>query len=477
MRFYPLFFDLKGKEVVFSGAGSAAEAKIRLLMKTPAKITVFGESPSDAVLRWASEGKLSLQERALDWDDVIGASLVYGANGDLEKDRRAVELGRWAGALTNIVDNLEESEFLTPAIVDRDPVTVAIGTEGTAPVLARSIKSDIEQLLPSAVGVLARVANKFRERVSHLSSKDRRALWSQFFGREGQRAYTTGGEALARKRLEGLVSDVLGAELAQGRNGFVSLVGAGPGDPELLTLKARKRLHDADVVLHDNLVSREILELARREAKIINVGKKGFGKAWEQADINNEMIKHADKERCVVRLKGGDPVLFGRLSEEIEALQAAEIDYEIVPGVTSASAAAASAGASLTKRGRNTSIEFITGHDAKGFADHDWARLAKPDAAAAIYMGGKAASFIAGRLLMHGASHSTPVTLVINASRPNQRVVTTSLDMVGDFAKSLSDQGPLMILLGIAGGNGLENALKASTSQSDIEASIKIGVA
>ena len=181
------------------------------------------------------------------------------------------------------------------------------------------------------------------------------------------------------------------------------LVGAGPGDPELLTLKARRLLHEADVVIHDRLVPEAILELARREATIVEVGKNAYGPSWKQADINALMVRHAQAGATVVRLKGGDPAVFGRLDEEIEALEAAGIAYGVVPGVTSASAAAAAIGQSLTKRGRNSSFRVLTGHDVDGFAEHDWRELAKPGATAAIYMGVKAATFLRGRLLMHGA--------------------------------------------------------------------------
>ena len=232
--------------------------------------------------------------------------------------------------------------------------------------------------------------------------------------------------------------------------GSVAFVGAGPGDPELLTLKARNALHEADVVLHDRLVPQPIIELARREATIIETGKKGFGPAWSQNAINDLMIEHASAGARVVRLKSGDPAVFGRLEEELDALDKAGIAFEIVPGITSASAAAASIGRSLTRRGRNASLRIITGHDAEGFADHDWKALARPGEAAAIYMGLKASSFMRGRLLMHGADTATPVTIVENASRIDQRIVPATLGTLPETLDQASITGPAVLIYGIA---------------------------
>lgn len=448
VRYYPIFLKLTGGKVVFSGAGDTAASKIKLLLKTEALVEVFGGNPCSDVVRWASENKILLHERPLEPKDVVGAKLVYGANGDLGEDVRAVAMGKAAGALANIVDNLDESDFLTPALVDRDPVTIAIGTEGTAPVLARKIKSDIEAILPTTVGLLATIGNAFRARVAKLpGGRQRRDFWSKYFFTEGPRALGQGGAEKATESLEGLLCET---GIGAATNGYVDFIGAGPGDPELLTLKARRKLHEADVVLHDRLVTPQILELARREAIVICVGKKGFGKSWKQDDINALIVKHAKAGANVARLKSGDPAIFGRLDEEIEVLQSEEISWEIVPGITSASAAAACIGASLTKRGRNSSLRFLTGHDVDGFAEQDWASLAKPGATAAIYMGIKASRFLTGRLLMHGAASDTPVTIIENASHIDQRIVATS---IGKLAGDIFDnkiEGPAILFLGLS---------------------------
>ncbi len=444
MRHYPVFLDLRGRRVVVSGAGAIAESKLRLLMKTEAELAVFGENPSRQVATWAAEGRITLVRRPLEAGDVTAAALLYGADGDAAADARVAAIGRAAGVLVNIVDNLDASDFITPAIVDRDPVTVAIGTEGAAPVLARKIKAEVEAMLPATLGLLTRIGQGFRERVEGLDQKARRAFWTRFYFQDGPRALEA-GEAAAHDALERLLAEGDGP-----RQGIVHLVGTGPGDPELLTLKARRLLHEADVVVHDRLVPQAILELARREAVILEVGKTPYGPSWKQDDINALIVRHALAGATVVRLKGGDPAVFGRLDDEIEALEAAGVAYGVVPGVTSASAAAAAIGQSLTKRGRNSSFRFVTGHDVDGFAEHDWREMAKPGATAAIYMGVKAATFVRGRLLMHGAAADTPVTAVENASRPEQRLIATTLIELPQALAAAAPHGPVMILYGLA---------------------------
>ena len=227
-------------------------------------------------------------------------------------------------------------------------------------------------------------------------------------------------------------------------------MGGGPGDPDLLTMKARRVLDEADVVIYDRLISQPILELARREALMIDAGKEGFGPSMSQSDINDLIVEHAKAGAQVVRLKSGDATVYGRLDEEIDAVDAHDIGWEIVPGITSASAAVAAIGQSLTKRGRNSSVRFLTGHDTKGFADHDWSALARPGEVAAIYMGKKSARFIQGRLLMHGADRQTPVTVIENASRPDQRVLETTLDTLPAALAAADMKGPALTFYGLA---------------------------
>ncbi len=448
MKHFPIFLAVEGRRIVVAGGGEAALAKLRLLLKTEGRITVFAKDPAAEIEAWDRDGKLRLVRRDLEPGDATCAALFYAAADDDAEDARTARLARADGALVNMVDNLEGSAFITPAIVDRDPVTVAIGTEGTAPVLARRIKAFVEERLSPALGTLARVAGPFRPRAEALSpGRPRRSFWSDYYDTVGPRALAAEGE----EALPAALSDLLEAHLAEEQTpGRVDFVGAGPGDPELLTLKARKALDAADVVIYDRLISPEILELARREALLLNAGKEGFGPSMKQSDINALIVEHASQGAHVVRLKSGDATVFGRLDEEIDAVTEAGVAYTIVPGITAASAAAAGIGQSLTKRDRNSSVRFLTGHDMKGFAEHDWAALARPGEVAAIYMGKKTARFIQGRLMMHGATPDTPITVIENASRADQRVLETTLATLEPDLSDAALSGPALMLYGLA---------------------------
>ncbi|PWJ10913.1 siroheme synthase CysG [Jannaschia seohaensis] len=445
MNHFPVFLALEGRRVLVAGGGDAAIAKLRLLLKTTARLTVVAEDPAPEIQSWAAEGRLALIPRAQEPGDALCCVIAYAAHEDAAKDAVSLRLSAADGALVNVVDDLANSQFITPAIVDRDPVTIAIGTEGAAPVLARKIKAELEERLPARLGLLARVGKGFRKMAEALPmGAARRRFWAAYYDHAGPRAADQGEEAVG-EALASLLAEHLQADE---RPGHVDLVGAGPGDPELLTLKARKALHEADVVIHDRLVPPAILELARREATIIEAGKTGFGPSMAQADIDALIVEHGLNGAHVVRLKGGDPAVFGRLDEEIEALDRAGLSWAVIPGITAASASVAAIGQSLTKRGRNGAVRFLTGHDVKGFADQDWRALARPGEVAAIYMGKRAARWMQGRLMMHGAAPETPVTVVENASRPEQRIVAATLATLPDALNGVD--GPALLLHGLA---------------------------
>jgi uroporphyrin-III C-methyltransferase / precorrin-2 dehydrogenase / sirohydrochlorin ferrochelatase len=448
MKHLPIFLAVEGRRIVVSGGGEAALAKLRLLLKTEARVKVFAQTVVPQIASLADEDRLVVVPRALERGDALGAALFYAANDDHAEDARVTRMAQADGTLTNWVDNLEQSQFITPAIVDRDPVTVAIGTEGAAPVLARAIKADLEERLPRALGTLARIGKTFRFAADALPmGRRRREFWSEYFFRTGPKAFDAAGENGLRDSLDDLLDRHLGRSAERGH---VSFVGAGPGDPELLTLKARRALHDADVVIHDRLVTPEILELARREALMVDAGKEGFGPAMAQSEIDRLIVAHAAEGAHVVRLKSGDPTIFGRLDEEMDACTAADIPFSIIPGITSASAAVASIGQSLTRRDRNASVRFVTGHDMKGYAEQDWRALAAPGQVAAIYMGKKASRFVQGRLMMHGAAPDTPVTVIENASRADQRTIGATLATLAEDIADANMNGPALILYGLA---------------------------
>lgn len=448
MQHFPIFLDLADRRIVLAGNGEAALAKLRLLAKTVARLDLFAPNAEPALIAAAVELRATHHPRWPESADLTGAALAYVASDDAATDARLARLARNAGVLVNVVDNLGASDFITPAIVDRDPVTVAIGTEGASPVLARAIKADLEEKLPQGLGTLARAGKLFRHAAEALpQGRARRDFWADYYFQTGPQVLDEAGAELLDHALQALLAQHLAQAPQAGR---VDLVGAGPGNPELMTLAARKLLDRADMVIHDRLVPAAILELARREAIFVPVGKEGFGPSTPQDEINATMIAHARTGARVVRLKGGDCTVFARLDEETAALGAAGIDWAVTPGITSASAAAAAIGASLTQRGRNSDVRLLTAHVADGLAEHDWRALARPGAVAAVYMGKAAARFVQGRLLMHGADPATPVTLVENASRPDQRVLASRLDRLMADLGAAKLTGPTILLLGLA---------------------------
>ena len=322
MRHFPIFLELTAKRVVVSGAGECAVAKLRLILKTGADIHVYGVSPAPQVIKWASEHKITHTPRQLRDSDVGNAVLVYAANENDALDAAAAKFGRDAGAIVNIVDNLNDSDFITPAIVDRAPVTVAIGTEGAAPVLARKIKQQLEETLPTSLGTLARIGQAFRDRASVLPmGRKRREFWSEFYFNKGPNALATGGRRAVQTLLNQLLNETVNKPADIGR---VHFMGAGTGDPELLTLKARNILHEADVIIHDPSVPAQILELVRREAILYP------SRTNEVATMANE---HTEKGEQVVRLVHGDLAQNKGVRHEINALSTLDIPHEIIRGI------------------------------------------------------------------------------------------------------------------------------------------------
>lgn len=445
MRYLPIHVDTKDARILIIGGEGAAEAKLRTLIKTDADIVVIAPEISPEITRWAEAGLLSWTERHFETVDLIGIRLVYVATEDDIYNAEIAELVRSKGLLANAADQKDACDFITPALVDRSPVIVSIGTEGSSPSLARAIKTDLEARLPSTLGSLANIINNLRAKVKAAipSLSGRQLFWAEIFDGKDLISQLRVSGAELTKRVDDKLAGTIKAKV-----GHVSLVGAGPGNPDLLTLAARQKLHSADVIVYDRLVSKGVLDFGRREAEYIYVGKEPGGKSTPQDEINAIIIEKALEGLTVVRLKSGDPLMFGRADEEIEALETATIRYDVVPGITSAAAAAAEIGASLTTRGYNKAVSFLTGHDAKGFAEHDWKSLAVEGARAAVYMGVGASGFIQGRLLMHGANKHLPVTVVENASREGQIIVSTTLKRLSEDIKGHGIKGPAILLLG-----------------------------
>lgn len=331
MRYFPVFLSLERRLVVVSGAGETAASKLRLLLKTPASVAVFGVDPDPQVADWARSGRIRLSARRVEATDIRDAALLYCANDERREDERARSLGRQAGVPVNVVDNLAASDFITPAIVDRDPVTVAIGTEGTSPTLARRVKSLVEELLPSGLGAFAAACFDFRQEVvDRLSSSQRRAFWKGVFRREGP------GFAYSRQAasaLEAALQDFIDRANGAAPSGSLHFVGTGPGKPELMSLLARQCLEHADTVIHDNRIPEPILELARREAFQAPAANAVDDVTAPPAKGIAFAIERAVRGENVVWLTRGDPLICGNIASELQAAQAAGVSCLVVPGI------------------------------------------------------------------------------------------------------------------------------------------------
>lgn len=450
MKYFPIFLDLEARKVLAVGGGEAIAQKLRLLLKTGAHVVVVSDHLNDELRRLFEEGRISWISRAFRTSDVHAAALVYAASGDAATNAEVSNAARAAGTPVNIIDEPDLCSFYTPAIVDRDPVVVAIGTEGTAPVLARRIKSQLEAWLPPALGSLARRAQALRPRVADAlpEGAPRRRFWSDFFLGRIRELFLAGNEAGYAAAVEEAIAGEVAASAGK-RSGTVSLVGAGPGDPDLLTLKAQRRLQEADVIVYDRLVGPGILEYARRDAIRIPVGKTPGVASTSQEEINAILVEQALDGHTVVRLKGGDPYIFGRGGEEQAVLEARDIPVEIVPGITAAAACAASIKLPLTTRGVNRSFSLLTGMTGEGAAEHDWGRLAQPGETFAIYMGVGKSGHIESRLMASGISPDTPVVIVENGTLPNEKCVSTTIAHLRFTIRRSQIRGPAIIYVGL----------------------------
>ncbi|HBH6893043.1 MULTISPECIES: siroheme synthase CysG [Serratia] len=443
MDYLPIFADLKQRPVLVVGGGDVAARKVDLLQRAGAEIRIVAQSLSPELEQQRQQGQLLWLGKTFDPQQLDEVFLAIAATDDnalnaavfAEADKRRV--------LANVVDDQPRCSFIFPSIIDRSPLVVAVSSSGQAPVLARLLREKLEALLPASLGQMAQVAGRWRGQAKQrlASIGERRRFWEKAFGGRFATLVANGQTAQAERQLEqDLQSFAAGDEGAQGE---IALVGAGPGDVGLLTLRGLQVMQQADVVLYDHLVSGEILDLVRRDAERICVGKRAGAHSVIQEETNRLLVELAQQGKRVVRLKGGDPFIFGRGGEELQVAAAAGIPFQVVPGVTAAAGATAYAGIPLTHRDHAQSVTFITGHCRPDGDGLDWADLARARQTLAIYMGTMKAADISQRLIAHGRAADTPVAVISRGTRADQQVQIGTLEQL----EHLAQRAPLPALL------------------------------
>ncbi|MGN4991848.1 siroheme synthase CysG [Aeromonas sp. 97A] len=443
MDYLPIFCRLDNKPVLLVGGGEVAERKARLLLDAGAQLTVVAPELDPELAELAANGSIEWLASEFVPEQLAGKWLVVAATDRREVNALVYQSANQARIFANVVDDPKRSSFIMPSIIDRSPLMVAISSGGKAPVLARLLREKLEALLPQHLGAVATFAGSLRDRVKarFASMGERRRFWERLLGadRLGQ-ALARGDSASAHQ-----LADTLFADESQ-TGGEVVLVGAGPGDPGLLTLHALRHMQQADVVVYDRLVSDEVMALVRRDAKRIFVGKQAGNHCVPQEGINQLLLEEAKKGQRVVRLKGGDPFIFGRGGEELETLVGTGIGFQVVPGITAASGCAAYAGIPLTHRDHAQSVRFVTAHGKGGARDLDWPLLAKDRQTLVFYMGLSSCATIREQLLAHGKAGNTPVALIERGTQPCQRVIRGTLDELPALAVGV--ESPALIMVG-----------------------------
>ncbi len=450
----PVFLRLRGKRALVSGGADPAAWKAELLAAAGASVDVYALQFSDKMRELASGSQaIALHERVCGDADFAGVAIAIGCAESQGAAQAFHAAAKRAGVPANVIDRPAQSDFQFGAIVERSPLVIGISTDGGAPVFGQMLRARIETLLPQGFRRWAAAAKAWRPTVAalKLDHGDRRRVWERF----AQMAFDRPDRAPDASDLDRILAAVR-MQTAPGASaaGSVALVGAGPGDPELLTLKAVRALQSADVVLYDDLILPGALDLARREATRLSVGKRGFKPSCTQEDITSLMIELAREGKRVVRLKGGDPMVFGRAGEEISGLRAAGVPVEVVPGVTAASAAAASLQLSLTERALSRRVQFITAHTREGKLpdDVDWRALADKGATSVVYMGLKTLPDLSARLIAEGLTPHTPAILVERASWPGERHIYGTIQSLPELAIDAQAKSPCLVLIGAAMG-------------------------
>lgn len=446
MDHLPLFHNLQGQPCLVVGGGEVALRKIRTLLSAGAQVSVVSPDFHSNLLELAQQhAALTLHPREYRVEDMDAVLLVIAATDGDKLNRKVSADARAQRIPVNVVDSPELCTVIFPAIVDRSPLQIAISTGGAAPVLARLVRTRLESFIPAGYGRLAQLAERYRPRVKqHFSALNlRRAFWEKVLDGPVAEAVLTGDEARAERQIEALLAD-------PGHSGIgeVYLVGAGPGDPDLLTFRALRLMQQADIVLYDRLVSKEVMALVRRDAELVYVGKTAGDHPVTQENINRKLVEYAKQGKRVLRLKGGDPFIFGRGGEEIAHLADEGVPFQVVPGITAASGCASYAGIPLTHRDYAQSVRFITGHQRDGVLNLPWSELTTPGQTLVFYMGLNGLETICKQLMQHGQSGDMPAALIEKGTSQRQRVFTGTLRTLPDVVRAGGARAPTLIIVG-----------------------------
>jgi len=446
MEHLPIFINLKQKPVLVVGGGDIALRKINLLIKAQARVDCLSPFFCEGMNSLSRDNYVNLINKSFEPADIKDYSVIIAATDDATVNSSISSIAHDKRIPVNVVDSPALSSFIMPSIVDRSPVIIAVSSAGKAPVLARIIRAKLETVIPSAYGILAEIAGEYRQKVKDRFSKikDRRAFWEATFSGVIAEKVFSGRINEAKDDIEKQLNDSVEMEL-----GEVYLVGAGPGDPDLLTFKALRLIQQADVVLYDRLVSKGVMDLVRRDSELIYVGKKGgSNKSTRQVDINNQLVELAKSGKRVCRLKGGDPFIFGRGGEEIESLSENGIPFQVVPGITAASGCSSYAGIPLTHRDYSQSCRFVTAHLKNGTTNLPWDEFIVDQQTIVFYMALSGANYICEKLMEHGMDKDMPIAIIEKGTMPEQKVYISSLTKLPDLLAKEDIHAPTLMIVG-----------------------------
>ena len=447
MEFLPVFFNIQGKSCLVVGGNEIAARKAALLLQTGAQVIVAAPTLCAAFAELTPQDRLKHHAAEFDVALLQGLSLVISAHENYAINLAVSEAAKARQLPVNVVDTPALCSFILPSIIDRSPILVAVSSGGASPVLARMLRARLETLIPSAYGRLSTLAGEFREAVKQrfTRSENRRIFWEKVFQGPIAEMMFAGQDQAAYDSLKKMIAEQTENEHPMGE---VYLVGGGPGNPDLLTFRALRLMQQADVVVHYNLVTPAVLDMARRDAERIYVGKKRDDHTLPQEGINELLVRLAKEGKRVLRLKGGDPFIFGRGGEEIETLAQHGIPFQVVPGITAASGVASYAGIPLTHRDHAQACIFVTGHLKDGTMDLDWEMLARPRQTVVIYMGLHGLPTLCKKMIEHGLTSTTPAAIIQQGTTSKQRVVTGTLNTLPDLAEAAKLQAPTLIIIG-----------------------------